>query len=269
VPRERIERVSVSDTVTVTDVRIPSAAVGVLWYRAIVPNMEPSGRLPVLYFLHGADSDPARVMNSSSIAKLAVENRLIVVLPDGKYSYFTNAKYKSGARWEDAVTQELPRDVEARFPALTGREHTGIAGISMGGYGAVKIAMKHPEQYAFAGTMSGALDVTRRSASFARMAQTLRLWRIFGFRVGGRSDEDVFDLLRRSSAVKETRWFASCGEKDPLYEVNARFARRMQERGVEMPLRSTPGGHAWDTWNAVLPELFKSAAEGLGAGNPP
>jgi putative tributyrin esterase len=155
-----------------------------------------------------------------------------VILPDGQYSYFTNVKHKSHARWEDAVAQVIPRDVQKRFPILTGREHTGIAGISMGGYGAVKIALKHSDQYSFAGTMSGALDVPERKASFARIEQTLRLWRIFGIRVAGRQDEDVFALLKHSSAVKQTAWFASCGEKDTLYEVNQRFAKRMQAAGA-------------------------------------
>ncbi len=261
---EKVEVVATSDAVRVTDVRIPSAAIGgLLRYRAIVPTTQPGQRLPVLYFLHGANSDPAQVMDSSRIVGLAAAQRLIVVLPDGQYSYFTNARHRSHARWEDAMTQDVARDVEKRFPVLTDREHTGIAGISMGGYGAIKIALKHPERYVFAATMSGALDVTQRKPSFARIQQSIRLWRIFGLHAE-RSDEDVFQLLRRSQALKQTHWFAACGEKDPLYDVNVRFARQMQAHGAEFELRTLPGGHDWNTWNAELPELFRSAGQGLG-----
>jgi S-formylglutathione hydrolase FrmB len=101
------------------------------------------------------------------VVHLASTAHLIVVMPDAGYSYYTNAKHKRNARWEDAVTGELRHDVESRFPVLRGREHAGIAGISMGGYGAVKLALQHPELYGFAGGMSGALDITRRSASAA------------------------------------------------------------------------------------------------------
>ena len=75
---------------------------------------------------------------------------------------------------------------------MKGREHTGIAGISMGGYGAVKLALKHQELYGFAASMSRALDITRRPASLRRWGQTWRIWMIFGVQPRSRKDEDVF-----------------------------------------------------------------------------
>lgn len=246
------------------DVRFPIADVGgLLWYRAILPKVEPSEKLPVFYFLHGANSDPAQVMASSPITNLAIEERLIVVLPNAEFSYYTNARHKWHARWEDAITQELRRDVESRFPVLIGREHTGIAGLSMGGYGAIKLTLKHPEEYGFAGSMSGALDITEREPSWRRLQQTARLWRVFGTPAEFRHDEDVFELMHRSSSLQQVDWFVSCGEKDSLYPVNVRFAKRMEERGVPLHLRSTSGGHDWGTWDAVMPELFRAAGARL------
>jgi S-formylglutathione hydrolase FrmB len=161
-----------STTVTVLDVRFPSSSIGsMLWYRAILPAVAPGQRLPVLYLLHGINSSPSEIMERSDVVRLATVARLIVVMPEAGYSYYTNAKHKSHSKWEDAITVELPRDVKARLPLLTEREHTGIAGISMGGYAAVKLALKHPELYSFAGTMSGALDITRRPASLRRWGQ--------------------------------------------------------------------------------------------------
>src|SRR5205807_9687513 len=125
-------------------------------------------RLPDLYLLHGANSGPLEIMERSNVVELSSASHLITVIPDADFSYYTNAKHKRHARWEDAVTQDLPRDVEIRFPVLRGRQHMGVAGISMGGYGAVKLALKHPELYTFVGTMSGALDITRRPASLRR-----------------------------------------------------------------------------------------------------
>lgn len=256
---ESVQQISSTEGAIVTDVRFLSPSLNrLLWYRVVVPKTSVAEHLPVLYFLHGADTTPAELMDSSPIVKLAVANRLIVVMPDGGYSYFTNAKHRGNARWEDAITRDLTRDVQARFPVLIAPGQTGIAGISMGGYGAVKIAMKHPEEYRFAGTMSGALEVTRRHPSLARIQQSIRLWRIFGSRAG-ESDEDVMQLLKRSTALKQVTWFVACGEKDPFYPANSLFERSLQQRGGDIQIRNTAGGHDWQTWNTVMPDLFQFA----------
>lgn len=250
--------------VTVTDVHFHSSSVeGMFWYRIIGPQVGPNERLPVLYLLHGIDSDPREVMERSSVLKLAIASHLIIVMPEAGFSYYTNAKHKRHARWENAVAEELPRDVEKRFPVLSGREHTGIAGISMGGYGAVKLALKHPALYGFVGNMSGPLDITRREASLRRWGQTLRIWNTFGVRPNIRRDEDVFDLLDRAVEVKSVTWFESCGKNDALLGVNERFARELRERGVSLDLITTSGGHDWQSWNAAMPDLFRIAEKAL------
>jgi S-formylglutathione hydrolase FrmB len=200
-------------------------------------------------------------MERSDVVHLASTAHLIVVMPDAGYSYYTNAKHKRNARWEDAVTEER-HDVESRFPVLRGREHAGIAGISMGGYGAVKLALKHPELYGFAGNMSGALDITRRSASLPQWGQTWRIWTVFGLRRNVRRDEDVFDLLEHGSEVRGTTWFESCGRSDPLYATNALFAHELRGRGVILEASTIAGGHDWQSWN-VMPDLFRIAEKSL------
>jgi len=257
-----VQLVSDDHAVAVTDVRFPSASIdGLLWYRAIVPKVGLNERLPVLYLLHGANSGPVEMIERSEVVKLASVERLIVVIPDAEYSYYTNAKHGRHARWEDAITLDLPRDVDARFPVLKGREHTGIAGISMGGYGAVKLTLKHPDQYGFAGSLSGALDITRRQASLRRWGQTWRIWTIFGARASARRDEDVFELSDHMRDPHRARWFESCGQDDPLHEVNGRFVRQMRDRGVDVEAITTPSGHDWQSWHAAMPVLFRSAAK--------
>jgi len=257
--------VSSDNSVTITDVRFPSRSIkGTLWYRAILPTVKPGERLPVLYLLHGANSDPLEVQRLSDVVHLAISSRLIVVMPEAGYSYYTNARLRPYSHWEDAISGELVHNVDSNFPALTDREHRGIAGISMGGYGAVKLAFKHPELYAFVGSMSGALDITTRPASFRRWSQTWRIWTIFGIRRCTRQDEDVFTLLGKTNNPQNIQWFVSCGKADPLYAVNARFLRRLQERQVAVNSSMTStGGHDWQSWNKAMPQLFKTASERL------
>jgi putative tributyrin esterase len=251
-------------TVTVTDVHFRSLGTNdVIWYRIVVPKVGPNERLPVLYLLHGANSDPRDLMDRSDVEKLAGETHLVVVMPDADYSYYTNAKHKRDARWEDVMTGELRQDVQKRFPVLPSREHTGVAGLSMGGYGAVKLALKHADLYGFAGSMSGALDITQRKASLRRWGQTWRIWTIFGLRPHVRQDEDAFDLLNHGAEVRNTTWFLSCGRSDPLLAVNERLARELRERGAALEVTATAGGHDWQTWNAAMPDLFRNAEKTL------
>lgn len=105
-----------------------------LWYRIIIPKVGSDKRLPVLYLLHGANSGPEEIVKRSDVVGLSTASYLVTVIADTGFSYHTNAKHKYHAHWEDTITEELTRDVEARFAVLRGREHTGVAGIPKGGY---------------------------------------------------------------------------------------------------------------------------------------
>jgi S-formylglutathione hydrolase FrmB len=258
-----IKTATINNSLAVSNVYFPSPALGdVLSYRAIIPAHNNGERLPVLYLLHGANSSPAEVMARSDVTRLAAAGHLAVVIPDGKFSYYTNAKHKRHAQWEDAITSDLMNDVGTRFPVLTGRQHTGVAGFSMGGYGAAKLSLKHPDLYGFVGIMSGALDITRRPPSLRRWGQTWRIWTVFGLRPSARRDEDVFALLN-GSKPPQTAWFASCGKDDPLHGVGERFAHSLRQQGVEVRLVTTEGGHDWRSWNAAMPQMFKAAGAAL------
>jgi putative lysine transport system ATP-binding protein len=234
-----------------------------LWYRIIIPSHGPTERLPVLYLLHGANSGPEEILDRSNIVDLASAEHLIVVIPEADNSYYTNAQHLLHARWEDAIAIDLPHDVTTNFTVQQGREHTGIGGISMGGYGAIKLTLKHPDLYSFAGVMSGPLDITRRQPSLRRWSQTTRTWSIFGYLPSTKRNEDVFNLLDRDPPRQDVRWFASCGKDDPLEPVNLLFAKKLTERGVSLNVMMTRGGHDWQSWNTAMPQLIKTAAQAL------
>ena len=259
-----VSLVSSAGDVAVRDVRFASPAIGgVMWYRAIVPQTQTGERLPVLYLLHGANSDPADVMQRFDFVKEAARQRVILILPSGESSYYTNAVHLRHADWEDAITRDLPADAVARFPILTEREHTGIAGISMGGYGAAKLALKHPELYGYIAVIAGALEFTRRPFSIKRLGQAWRQWAIFGLRRRSRLGEDVFALLQKSTLVPTTEWKIAAGKKDPLLGVNQRFAHDLKQHGAKVEMWQSPGVHDWQCWNAMLPKVIESAGKTL------
>jgi S-formylglutathione hydrolase FrmB len=248
----------------VTDVRIPCQSIGGhLWYRIIVPRSAAGEQLPVLYLLHGGFGNPVDIQAHTDAVKQAVAHRLIVVTPDVGQSWYTNARHRQNARWEDAVAYDLVRDVESRFPALKGREHRGLAGVSMSGYGAVKLALKHPELYGYAASMAGAFDVTRRWPNILNPAQSWNEWMIFGFRAGTRRNEDVFAILPQAKSLQSVRWFLSCGSEDHFAADNRKLATLLHQRGAQVETFEAPGKHDWGPWNKALPELFRTAEESL------
>lgn len=149
---------------------------------------------------------------------------------------------------------DLQFDVSPRFPVSAVRAKNAIAGISMGGYGAMKLALKYPEKFSFAGSLSGPFDITRRALSFRRLGQSLSIALIFGFDPAQRKQEDVFELLHKSKRT-DIFWFVACGRKDPLFPINRRFADSLLQRQDIVEVPSQRSGHDWQSWNEVMPRL--------------
>jgi S-formylglutathione hydrolase FrmB len=193
--------------VTLRDLRFHSPALErEMPYRVLLPsNIGPAQRLPVVYLLHGGGGGFRDWSNYSDVARSAPPG-LILVMPEGGSSYYTNALDPPRDRYEDYITHDLISDVERRFPAAPGRTNRAVVGLSMGGFGAVKIALRRPELFRFVGGLSSAIDVPRRAFSIRRFAQSRHFDSIFG---GGgsptRRDNDPFVLVR--SANPETAPF--------------------------------------------------------------
>ena len=158
--------------VKMQDVTFHSAALNRdMPYRAIFPaQIAPGQKLPVVYLLHGGGGNFHDWSNYSGVAQYA-ERGLILIMPEGNSSYYTNSADHPQDRYEDYIVHDLIADVERRFPALTGRANRAIAGPSMGGFGAVVLSLKHPDLFVFAAGMSSALDVPSRPFSIKRVGQ--------------------------------------------------------------------------------------------------
>jgi S-formylglutathione hydrolase FrmB len=249
------------------DVRFRSAALGrEMTYRAILPKTVAQGaRLPVVYLLHGGGGGFRDWSNYSDVARFS-ERELILVMPEGGYSYYTNAVERPGDRYEDYIAQDLIRDAEARFPVAAGRANRAIVGVSMGGFGAVKLALRHPELFSFAGGLSPAVDVPSRPFSWKRISQSREFGAIFGPWGGpGRRENDPFALARTADPGRTPYLFLTCGEQEGLLGPNRMFAALLRRRGFRYEFHTAPGGHDWAQWNGQLAGVFRSLFEHIGA----
>lgn len=232
-------------------------------YRVIMPaNVSPG--LPVVYLLHGGGGNFRDWSNNSDVARFA-ERGLILVMPDADESYYTNSAEHPQDRYEDYIVQDLIADVETRFPVATGRTNRAIIGISMGGFGAVKLALHHPALFAFAGGLSSALDVPGRPFSIARIGQYRHYRSIFGpWRSATRHDNDPFVLAGSADPAKMPYFYLTCGEQEGLLPTNRSFANLLEQRHFRYEFHIVAGGHNWPQWNARLDDCFNSLLGHLG-----
>lgn len=262
-PPETPDRPRLTPNVKLQDVTFRSAALNRdMPYRVIMPaNLAAGRKLPVVYLLHGGGGGFRDWSNYSDVAHFA-ESDLLLIMPEGGSSYYTNAVDPPQDRYEDYVVQDLIADVENRFPALRGRTNRAIVGISMGGFGAVKISLRHPELFAFVGGLSSAIDVPRRAFTIRRLQQSRHYNAIFGPSGSqARRENDPLVLVRTADPATAPYFFLTCGEQEGLLPPNREFAALLGQRHFEYEFHTVHGGHDWNQWNSWLPALFQRLEE--------
>lgn len=221
----------------------------------VLPEREDRGDrrpYPVLFLLHGLSDDHTIWSRRTSIERYAEVRGLAVVMPaGGRGFYVDNAE---GPRWGSFIADEVPAVARALSPLSERREETFIAGLSMGGYGAFRIALAHPDRFAAAGSFSGALDMARRP-EHADQAWRTEFSRVFGDlgAIAG-SENDLFELARRLSPADRgrLRLYQCCGTEDFLYDANVRFRDHARSLGLGLTYEEGPGTHEWGYWDSVV-----------------
>lgn len=225
-------------------------------------------RVPVLYLLHGLSDNESVWTRRTSIERYADQYNLAVVMPSTHRSWYTDAK--QGYRYYTHVAEEVPQIARSLFPLSEKREENFIAGLSMGGYGAFKIALRNPDRFCAAASLSGAVDISQRMADVLGTETVAEFERIFGplAKVKG-GENDIFHLLgklaggvkgatRKEVCKKIPRLFQVCGTEDFLYSANIRFRDYVQKLGVNLDYTYAegPGAHSWDYWDARIQEVL-------------
>ena len=245
------------------DVTFHSAALNRdMQYRIVLPSVVSSGqKLQAVYLLHGGGGGSRDWTNNSDVARFA-ESGLALVMPEAGSSYYTNAVDLPQDRYEDYIVHDLISDVESKFPVAMGRSNRAIVGISMGGFGAVKLALRHPDLFIFVGGLSSAIDVPRRAFSIKRLQQSRHYNSIFGSSGSTtRRENDPFLLGRTANPELAPYFFLTCGEQEGLLPANREFAQLLDSHHFRHEFHTVRGGHDWNQWNAWLPDLFRSLSQ--------
>jgi S-formylglutathione hydrolase FrmB len=220
----------------------------------VIPQTDPD--TPVLFLLHGLSDDHSTWMRRTSIERYADAYRIAVVMPEVHRSFYTNTE--SGYRYFDYISEEVPELIEHYFGFLsTRRENRFVAGLSMGGYGAFKMALSNPERYAYAASFSGALEVRNLANDDAEW--TREYTSIFGTKDTFRPENDLYTLIRRVKGKKMTVPFLyqTCGTEDFLIDVNRRFRKEIEaDPEITSFYEEEPGDHTWEYWDKKIKDFL-------------
>jgi S-formylglutathione hydrolase FrmB len=180
---------------------------------------------------------------------------LAVVMPQVGRSFYVDQAH--GQRYGAFLTQELPSLVHSMFRVSDQREDTFVAGLSMGGYGALRWALSDPDRFAAAGSFSGPLDIARARAGREPHREPM-LAAAFGQDDLAGTRHDLFRLLADLQASGHTPpdLFVGCGTEDPLLPHSHDFARAATESGLAVTTSYPPGEHSWTYWDTAVRELL-------------
>ena len=180
-------------------------------------------------------------------------------MPEGNSSYDINAAERPQGKYEDYIVNDLITAAESRFPIAAGRNHRAVIGVSMGGFGAINLSLRHPDLFVFAGALSPAIDVPSRPFSIKRIGQWREHSSIFGpWGSETRRANDPYLLIRTADPVRTPYLYLSCGEQEGLLPANRKFARFLTEHHFRFEFHAGRGAHDWNQWNTRLPDLFRS-----------
>jgi S-formylglutathione hydrolase FrmB len=207
----------------------------------------PEGPPPVLYLLHGLSDDHTAWLRYTAIERYAAARGLAVVMPAAGRSFYADEAH--GHRYWTYVSEELPQLVATFFRVSQEPAQTFVAGLSMGGYGALKLALTHPERYGAAACLSGALDLVAFSR---RPDRDEVMGRVFDHRI--EDHDDLFTLVSAARGVPPLH--VSCGTEDQLYASSRRFAEAARAAGIEVTEDYRPGDHVWSLWDDVIEDVI-------------
>ena len=218
---------------------------------ALIPKVKEGQTYKTLWLLHGLSCDYSSWARKTSIERYAEEYGIAVVMPDGGRSWYTDTV--CGDNYFTFITKELPETCRACFKGMSDkREDNIVGGFSMGGYGAMKMALTYPENYGACISLSGALDITRKGRPV-----NLAEWQaIFDYNMKTPDElegtkHDLFALLHED--VKEGRvlpkLYLWCGVDDSLIDINRRFCGELEALGIEHTFVESEGDHTWKWWD--------------------
>lgn len=207
-------------------------------------------RFPVVYLLHGYSGDYANwIKKVPELQDYADTYNSIIVCPDGGFSsWYFDSPLDSNYRYETYISKEVVRYIDMHYRTIADSAHRAITGLSMGGHGALYLALRHPDIFGAAGSMSGGVDLRESHNQFdisKRIGDTIT-------QAAAWHDYSVVYLVEKYPSTTIKIIF-DCGVDDFFIEGNRHLHRALLQLKIPHEYAEKPGGHSWDYWRRSLP----------------
>lgn len=224
-------------------------------------------RFPVLYLLHGYTDDYSAWVTKSNLLEYAPAYEEIIVMPEGVTGWYVDNQADPKLQWEDYLIKDLIPYVDSHYRTVAAREGRAIAGLSMGGYGAMTLGLRHPDLFAAVASMSGALASAQ--AAFAGRITDPKLKKVLEDDFGAldnplRAEEDPFELIKKIPADQLPDIYFSIGSSDFLLKDNLDFLELLTRLKVRFRYSEVPGVHDWPVWDQQIRVILAMQAPIIG-----
>ncbi len=220
----------------------------------VTPDGNAEQKFPTVYILNGFSGGYRDWMKRMpELGNLADQYGMVLVMPDGRDSWYWDSPVDPGMQMESFFTQDLVQYVDSVLPTIPNRENRAITGLSMGGHGSLWLATRHPEIWGNAGSMSGGVDIrpfAERWLMATRLGKTIaedpELW----------ASHTVANIIPQMAQAQLNITF-DCGCEDFFATVNAELHQAMLDANIPHDYSSRPGKHTWTYWkNSILYHLL-------------
>jgi S-formylglutathione hydrolase FrmB len=236
-------------------------------YRVIVPaDYDRATRhYPALYLLHGLYGDFENWETRTNLVQYAEKYQFIIVMPDAGDSWYTNSATVPQNKFEDYIIKDVIDETEKSWRIIRSPHRRAIAGLSMGGYAAIKFALRYPGMFAVAASISGAMNPT--SPDMVRLQPSFEpnLSNIYG-PLGSetRSQNDVYELARAADPSVVPYLYIDIGNQDWTLASDRELVNILSERKYRYEYHEMPGIHSWEYWDRRVPNVLEIAAQFIG-----
>lgn len=228
---------------------------------AVITPDAPKGPYPVLYLLHGLSDDHSAWFRRTSLERYAANMNLAIVMPDGGRSFYVNHKEQPFLAYERFMTEDLINFTDRTFRTIPNKTGRAIAGLSMGGYGAMKLALSHPDLYAAAISHSGALTQGRYALDPGN--EWNGQWVPWFGRWPKGGGDDLSALAERVPKSKRPKLRIDCGRKDFLIDANRAYHKHLMKIRYSHEYAEHPGVHDWVYWDLHIRDTLAFVAKTL------
>ncbi len=187
-------------------------------------------------------------------------------MPEGNNGWYTDSATVTNDKYESYIISELIPEIEKKYRAKTNREGRAVAGLSMGGYGAVKFGLKYPEMFVLVGSFSGALQaatLSEKQLGNGWKALTDSIMSVYGVENSPtRKTNDVLGIVRDMPVEKNKNLpfiYLDCGTEEGLMGTNREFCTLLLQKKIPHEFRQLPGKHDWNFWDSQVQELLRAA----------